>query len=202
MDDIDRYRLFLEHSLTPLRFQHSLGVMEVMGELAELYALDSRQARIAGLLHDAAKDRDLEYQYSLAAEAGMEFQYPCERLPLYLHGPVGAYLVAKELGITDGLILQAIAKHTYADSELDLKTLLPWCLRAADILAPTQEWPGMRKLKSVVYAGKLEESALLQIGWLIEYFQELNIPVHPTLTASFQSLSSKMNVRDSFFERW
>jgi hypothetical protein len=60
----------------------------------------------------------------------------------------------------------------------------------------------MRKLESVAYAGKLEKAALLQAGWLIEYFQELNIPVSPTLADSFQTLSAKLNVDDEFFRRW
>ena len=35
--DIDPYIAFAEHQLTPQRFTHSLGVMQVMSELAPIY---------------------------------------------------------------------------------------------------------------------------------------------------------------------
>jgi hypothetical protein len=38
--EIDRYSSFLEGLLSPSRWQHSLGVMRVMAELAEIYAVD------------------------------------------------------------------------------------------------------------------------------------------------------------------
>lgn len=48
------YFAFLENILTPARLQHSLGVMQVMADLADVYDLELAQT--AGLLHDAAKD--------------------------------------------------------------------------------------------------------------------------------------------------
>ena len=37
------------------RFLHSLGVMELSGELAGIYGQDVERAKFAGLIHDAAK---------------------------------------------------------------------------------------------------------------------------------------------------
>lgn len=34
-----RYTQFLEQHLTPSRYQHSLGIMQVMADLAEIYDL-------------------------------------------------------------------------------------------------------------------------------------------------------------------
>ena len=60
----------------------------------------------------------------------------------------------------------------------------------------------MKKLKGVVYARRTEEAALLQCGWLIEYFQEQRVPVHPNLARQYQVLGTKVIVTESFFERW
>ena len=199
---IDRYLPFLRSLLTPSRLQHSLGVMRVMAELTPIYSLDRVQAMTAGLLHDAARDLNSEHQLALAEEAGIELCDPCEQHPVYLHALVGAYLVAKELGITDRLILDAIAAHSYAGNGHHFDAPLSQCLRFADILAPVQEWQGMKKLKGVVYARQTEEAALLQCGWLIEYFQEQRVPVHPNLARQYQVLVSKVAVTESFFERW
>jgi predicted HD superfamily hydrolase involved in NAD metabolism len=201
-EHIDRYLPFLRSLLTPSRLQHSLGVMQVMVELTPIYSLDRTQAMTAGLLHDSAKDLSNEYQLALVEEAGIELHDPCEQHPVYLHALVGAYLVAKELGITDRSILDAIAAHSYAGNGHGFDTSLSQCLRFADILAPIQEWQGMKKLRSVVYAKRTDEAALLQCGWLIEYFQAQRVPVHPNLARQYQSLMSKLAVTESFFDRW
>ena len=60
----------------------------------------------------------------------------------------------------------------------------------------------MKKLKAVVYARRTEEAALLQRGWLIEYFQEKRVPVHPSLARQYQVLRRNVTVTESFFERW
>ena len=60
--EVARYLPFLELNLTPARLRHSIGVMHVMTELAEIYSLDLAQAQTAGLLHDAAKDLEPEQQ--------------------------------------------------------------------------------------------------------------------------------------------
>jgi predicted HD superfamily hydrolase involved in NAD metabolism len=196
-----RYLPFLNSLLTPSRLQHSLGVMRVMAELTPIYSLDPAQAMTAGLLHDAARDLSGEDQLALAEEAGIELCDPCEQHPVYLHALVGAYLVARELGIADRLILDAIAAHSYARIGHNFDGPLSQCLRFADILAPSQEWLGMKKLKCVVYARLAEEAALLQCGWLIECFQEQRVPVHPNLARQYQVLGTKVTVTESFFER-
>jgi predicted HD superfamily hydrolase involved in NAD metabolism len=173
-----------------------------MAELTPIYSLDRAQAMTAGLLHDAARDLSSEDQLALAEEARIELCDPCEQHPVYLHALVGAYLVAKELGVTDRLILDAIAAHSYAGIGHSFDTPLSQCLRFADILAPSQEWLGMKKLKGVVYARQTEEAALLQCGWLIEFFQEQQVPVHPNLARQCQMMESKVTVTESFFERW
>jgi predicted HD superfamily hydrolase involved in NAD metabolism len=200
MDTTD-YLPFLERHLTPPRLQHSLGVMAVMEELAEIYQLDHTQAMTAGLLHDAAKDLTPEQLLALAEEANFRFSSPCEQNPIYLHAPMGAYFLVKELGFTDDLVLDAIATHSFTNGH-NFDAPLSWCLRFADILAPVKEWSGMKKFKNVVYAGQIEAAAFLQCGWLIEYIQEIHIPVHPHLIKTFQSLSARLSVNKTFFERW
>jgi len=200
--ETDRYLSFLKGSLSPPRWQHSLGVMRVMAELVEVYSLDCDQALTTGLLHDAARDMSDAQLLALAKEAGIELIDPCEQHPVYLHALTGAYLVSKELKITDRLILDAIAAHSHGDHGSNFDTPLAQCLRFADVLEPGREWPGFNKLQRMVFAGRAEEATLLLSGWLIEYFREQHIPVHPNLKKHFEALSGKLVVDDFFFERW
>lgn len=196
------YLPFLQPLLSRARLEHSLGVMKVMGELTEIYGLDPDQSFVTGLLHDAAKDLSLDRQLAIAKEGKLEFVYPCEKHPVYLHAPAGAILVSRELGIQDEAVLDAISKHSDAGDRNGHDSLLLHCLRMADILAPVKEWHGIRKLKDVVYAGRIEEATLLRCGWLTEFFEETGIPIHPNITREMQTLAAKLKVDKDFFRRW
>lgn len=136
-----RYRSFLEGVMTPKRLDHSLRVMGVMGELAEVYDLDPVVALTAGILHDAAKDLPPAQQAELLHVAKIEMIHACDHdYAHYLHGPVGAALVERELGLTDPIILAAIATHTYSGHGPLFDHLLCWCLRFAGILEPGRDW--------------------------------------------------------------
>lgn len=157
---------------------------------------------MAGLLYDAARDLEPEAQLALVEEAGIALLHPCEQHPVYLHALAGAHLVLRALGITDEGILDAIAAHSYARRGDQCDELLSWGLRAADLVASREEWKGRKRLKSVVYDGQIRAAALLQCGWLIEYFHEEQVPVHPNLVTQFEALSAELGATESFFARW
>jgi predicted HD superfamily hydrolase involved in NAD metabolism len=183
-----RYTAFLEQVLTPSRLRHSLGVAQVMAELAGIYDLDRLQAVTAGLLHDAAKDLLPHQQEQMRQEGHIAIQHPCELdYNIYLHGPVGAYYVARELGIRDAQVLDAIWMHTWCGSGENFEAPLTWCLRFADILDPGRDWDekarrfrdGSPALRELVYRGRLKESALFITSMEIGFFEDNQKPIHP-----------------------
>ena len=204
---VDRYQSFLEQVLTPMRLRHSLGVMQVMGELAEVYGLDRDTALAAGLLHDAAKDLDEARYMALVEEAGIEVRCPADAdFNHYLHGPIGAYFVYKELGVTDRLLLDAITTHTYYDGP-NFDAPLCWCLRFSDILEPNRDWRNVKwlctaaiRLRDLAFAGRLEEGALLQTGQLVTWFEEVGTPVHPNMVKACRELTARLKADRTFFE--
>jgi predicted HD superfamily hydrolase involved in NAD metabolism len=205
---IERYLPFLEKVLTPKRLEHSLGVMEVMGELAEVYSLDPDQALATGLLHDAAKDLSPAEQAEIIAQYHIQIQHEAERdYVLYLHGPVGACFLQRELGIYDQPLLDAITAHTYWGNGSNFHAPLSWCLRFADVLEPTRNWSNVRwlkkgvpRLREAVYAGCIWEGAFLQTGWLIQWFSESNMPLHPNMLRIHQELSDRLGLDETFLE--
>jgi predicted HD superfamily hydrolase involved in NAD metabolism len=207
MFDSATYLPFLEQVLTPKRLQHSLGVMQVMSELAEVYGLDRDLALTTGLLHDAAKDLDEARAMALVEEAGIEIRCPADAdYNLYLHGPVCAYFVYKELGVTDRLLLDAITTHTYYDGP-NFDDPLCWCLRFSDILEPNRDWRDVKwlctaaiKLHDLAFAGRIEEAALLQVRQVVAWFEEAGAPVHPNMYKVRRELSARLKVDHTFFE--
>ena len=142
--DLNQCIAFVERELTPKRFEHSLGVMNVMGELAAIYELDETTALICGILHDVAKEFTLERQLEVARKYNIQLVTEYDRHPLFLHGTVGACYIADELGITNPVILDAIVRHSYLGNGSALSPLLCWCLRFADILEPSRDWEDIR----------------------------------------------------------
>lgn len=199
---------FLEEVLTPSRLAHSLGVMQVMGELAEIYQLDQEKALTAGILHDAGKDLPVEKQNELIAAGNIQIDHECEtNYVLYLHGPVSSFFVQTELGIHDKLILHAITGHTYFGNSPYFDHPLSWCLRFSDILEPTRNWEKekiilncAKRLRELVYGRQLKEAAFLQTGCLIKWFEEKGMPVHPRMRSIKQVFGKSLNLSDVFLE--
>lgn len=202
------YIEFLEKVLTPGRLKHSLGVMQVMSELAEVYNLDLEKSILAGLLHDAGKDLPIEKQKQIIKEARISIRSKYDRDYVnILHGPVGAYFVYQQLGITDPLILDAIAMHTYYGAGGNYDSPLVWCLRFSDILEPNRTWDekahwirdGKPRLRSLVYSGRLDEAAFFQTGLIIRFFEEIGNLVHPNVRKVYRDLSAQLGLDDTLF---
>jgi predicted HD superfamily hydrolase involved in NAD metabolism len=187
--NITDYEAYLKKSLSPKRFEHSLGVMRTMDELALVHGLDQHQARLAGLLHDAAKEFSPDQWLALIRQDEQILQdariYDYDH---YLHGPVGAMLVERELGIEDEEVLRAIATHGYYGAWEHCDRPLGWCLRFADILEPGRDWSNndwlndlVLSLREAAYGGRLTDAALMLTQRVSIWYEAVGIPVHPNL---------------------
>ena len=151
---------------------------------------------IAGLLHDAAKDLTEAQIEQIVREESIPLPAPEDRDYVhYLHGPVGAAYIRRELGISDPRVLDAVGMHTYAGQGQGLSAPLTWLVRFADILEPNRDWSavpwlvdGAPRLRALAYAGQLEAAALLQTGLLIDWFSATGHPVHPNMRVLYREL--------------
>lgn len=112
-DDLDMLKTKVRQSQKELRYQHTIGVMETAEALAKHYHADIKKARIAGLLHDCAK----------------------ERYPGLQHASKGAELATLEYDIHDDEILDAIRWHTTGRPNM---TLLDKIIYIADYIEPNR----------------------------------------------------------------
>lgn len=178
--NIDQCVKTIEGQLTPARFQHSLGVMRSMQELALIYQLESGAAALAGLVHDAGKELSQIQMEDIARRIGLSLECDEDRDPLFLHGPVSAYVAEHHLGVDDPLVLEAIFRHSYMGEGLAASPEFCWCLRFADFVEPGRGWDeAHQRMGPLIYAGKLADSALALLDWLIPFLQGMNIRPHP-----------------------
>lgn len=197
--DIDHCVAFAERELTSGRFQHSLGVMQVMSELASVYNLDETTAMMCGILHDAAKELPLGRQLEMAEKNNISLRTEFDKYPLFLHGPVGACYVADELGVSDPMVLDAILNHSYFGEGAAFSPLQCWCLRFADILEPSRDWNDIQnQLRPLVYSGNVHESAYVLMKWMIPFHESGSVPVHPNMRRVLRELSSLMEQKGSY----
>ena len=68
MELIEKIKKDLKENLSEKRYTHSIGVMNMAVELAQYYNADVETAKIAGLLHDIAKEMtpDEKIKYEIA----------------------------------------------------------------------------------------------------------------------------------------
>ncbi len=112
----------LKQTLTPERYEHSIGVAEEAVELAEIYGADINKACVAGLLHDCAKSIPKEKLLDIIAKNREILAIEeCELLNYKTyHAPAGVVVAQKEYGITDKEILSAIRWHTLGKKDMTL----------------------------------------------------------------------------------
>ncbi len=98
---------------------HIYRVVDIARELAVCHGIDQEQAALAALAHDVARAMTDGELLRRAAGMGLPIGVVDRRVPILLHGPVGAEILQQEAGLTDISIYKAVYWHTTANPTLD-----------------------------------------------------------------------------------
>ena len=172
----EEMRALLEKSLKPSRYQHSLGVAETAVFLARRFGVDEEQAKVAGLLHDCAREfrnEDLiaEAEKRLIMVGNIERQ-----MPLLLHAYVGSRLVTEKYGVSDHAIEQAIWRHTVGGAKMTKLDKIIWF---ADMIEPNRDYPGVEELRSLAKTAALDDMVLAGLTQSITFVLQKGGLIHP-----------------------
>ena len=99
---------------------HIYRVVEIARQLAARHGVDQEQAALAALAHDVARAMTDDELLDWATELGLPIGLIERRIPVLLHGPVGAEIMRQEDGLTDQSIFSAVYWHTTANPALDV----------------------------------------------------------------------------------
>ena len=145
-----RIRGHLKEKLSPMRYEHTLGVSFTCISLAMRYGYDLNKAELAGLLHDCAKCLSTEKKIGLCVKKNIDITEVEISNPGLLHAKAGMVLAEEEYGIKDTQILHAIRVHTTGEADMGL---LDKILFVADYIEPNRcEAPRLEEIRKLAFS--------------------------------------------------
>ena len=172
----DRARCALEKRLNEYRFLHSISVADTAVMMAARYGVDVDKARIAGLLHDWDKNLGDEELFARAREFGIEPHDNYEDLGVLLHAQTGAIAVQRAFPELADDVIQAIARHTSAASDM---TDLDMIIYVADMIEPLRSRENLMPLRAMVGKVPLETLFFKSYEMSMEHLLRRHRFVHP-----------------------
>lgn len=118
MELIEKIKEDLKQNLSEKRYMHSIGVMEMSEELAKIYNVDIQTAKLAGLLHDIAKEMPKEEMLKYVKENDIAITEVESINVGILHGKIGADIAKKKYNVSEQ-IQKAIEYHTTTNPNMD-----------------------------------------------------------------------------------
>ena len=140
----------LKESLSKHRYTHVLGVAAKARELASQYGGDLDQAEVAGLLHDAAKQKPLKEMQQLARRSfGDSLPAAVMSAGGLLHGYAAVTIAKETYGIQDETLLAALAHHTTGAEHMGT---LEKIIFIADYIEVSRDFDGVETLRQLAAA--------------------------------------------------
>jgi predicted HD superfamily hydrolase involved in NAD metabolism len=165
----------------PHRYAHVVRVARIAERLGRVHRVDTRRARIAGMLHDLARLYSAERLLHECAARGLAVDAFERAHPIVLHARVGAELARERFGVDDESVLSAIRKHTLADavmSPLDAVVYL------ADGVEPGRAFDGRAELEELAFRD-LDAAMRAVLASSIAYLRARGLAISPhTLAAA------------------
>ncbi|CAA9488380.1 MAG: Hydrolase (HAD superfamily), YqeK [uncultured Rubrobacteraceae bacterium] len=177
-----RADLFARERLSAKRYGHTLRVADTAEDLARAHNLDPGRARLAALMHDAARELSPEEFLDLSLGWNLPVGEAERESPKLLHGPVAAELARREIGVEDEEVLDAIREHTTGRPGMGPLSLV---LYVADKIEPARDYPSVERLR-LLAREDLRAAAAESLRRSIAHNEERGRPTHP---ASIETLS-------------
>jgi predicted HD superfamily hydrolase involved in NAD metabolism len=172
---LERAEALARSRLSERRYEHTLRVADTAESLAMAHDLEADRARLAALLHDAAREMGPEEFLNLADKWGLQVGDPEQQSPKLLHGPVAAELAKRELGVDDEDVIEAVRAHTTGKAGMGPLALV---LYVADKIEPARDYPGVGRLRTLARLD-LNAAATESLRRAIAHNEERGKATHP-----------------------
>lgn len=186
--DIGKAIEVVKSELDSDRFEHTLRVIEVSGQLAHRFNGSVEKAKLAAVFHDYAKNWSVDRLKAYI----LKHDLPKDLLEYHSelwHGPVAAHYIEKEFGVTDEEVLQAIRHHTTGKAGMNKVDKI---LYLADYIEPGRSFPGLEKVRNASEK-HLEFACWLACKNTLIHLIEKNAIIHPDSFYAYNDLTRKIH---------
>ena len=183
----------LASRLKDSRFRHCLGVAETAVFLAHRFGADEKRARVAGLLHDCAREYRNEEMLAEAQRRGIAIGEVERAMPLLLHAYIGARRVREIYHVDDAMVEQAIWRHTVGGTGMTDFDKIIWF---ADMVEPGRDYPGVEELRRLAKTASLDDMVLEGLSQSIRFVVAKGHLIHPDTVLARNELLLKKNGRN------
>ena len=182
----------LQQVLKPKRYLHTLGVAYLSAALAMCHGISHRDALVAGLLHDCAKNYPEDEMLVRCRNLQIPLSEYEQKIPELLHAAYGAYLAKTEYGITQEDILLAIRNHTLGRPEM---TPLEQIVYLADYFEPERTQPTTPCLDEIRKTAfrSLDEATYLVCQNTLRYFEATGKTTDPMTYRVFEYYKKRIS---------
>lgn len=161
--------------LTPDRYKHSVNVAKKAVKMAEHFGINVKQAYMAGIVHDCAKNIPEEKMKQKCMDYNVELDEYEIKNPGLIHAKLGEKVAKIELGIRDSEVLNAIKWHTLGRPEMsDLEKII----FVADMIEPGRHFRGIEELRKLAFEN-LDDAVEACTLATIRFNKEHNRDIHP-----------------------
>ena len=174
IQEIQEIQEILKKRLSEDRYNHSVGAMKKAVELAKKYGENEKDAELAGLIHDIAKEMGKQEIEDYVKAHNIELD-EIEKAQLNLaHGKIGANIAKEEFGANEK-IQNAIKYHTMGNVAMNQFDKI---IYIADKIEDTRTYEELEKVTEL--AGKsLDEAILYILDFTTQKCIRKQIAIHP-----------------------
>jgi predicted HD superfamily hydrolase involved in NAD metabolism len=163
--------------VSPYRLKHIQGVVQTSGWLAKRFGLPVEKARLAGWLHDCAKEKTRVEMKRWIKKAGFRLDPEEAKMPALWHPHAGAAVALLRWGIKDKGVLEAIRCHTLGSRQM---SPLAQVVFVADFIEPSRKFEGVEKVRALARRS-LKEAVLAKASMTMQFLFEERMKIHPRL---------------------
>ena len=172
------------------RFIHSVGVSETAAFLAGRFGVEEQKARVAGLLHDCAREFRNEDMIAEAQKRKIAIGAVEQAMPLLLHAYIGAKRIREIYQVEDKDVEQAIWRHTVGGPQMTALDKIIWF---ADMIEPGRDYPGVENLRQLAKEASLDDMMLAGFSQSMQFVVAKGHLIHPdTVLARNELLLKKI----------
>ena len=179
---------FLKGRLQEKRFKHSLGVMNMAERLARKYNVDVKEAKIAGLLHDCAKNMSNQELIEYCKNNGIEIDDIKMQAPGILHADVGADIAKKKFNVSDE-VKESILYHTLANETM---TDLDKIIYISDLIEEGRDLEGLDKIREMAFID-LDKALVMALEYCMENVKQVGKNIHKQSIDALNAAKKRCN---------